>query len=311
MLRKPIFKIFKISFVKTIKDKRWNWFFGSFSTLFTGLLLAYNYFEAPSYLSSAAYFLYGIGGLFILRLVFIFFQELYKYFYKKSAESKWGEAIVKLNLCWTKVNIYRETRGIQDQEFIDILQTFCDSLKIIFDKITSSNCSVSVKMPESGKVEGDATMITICRDSSSSQTRNTKEYVSCNHNLLGNTCYAYSMNRLSKNGIKDPKRFYINNNIENSSKDYMNTSMDCYPILKRLPYKSELVHPIVRIYNEQIGVYDCHGFLCVDSNKNEVFDDNYSVAILEGVADGLYDVISEVNLTPANTIKQKGKKNES
>ena len=87
--------------------------------------------------------------------------------------------------------------------------------------------------------------------------------------------------------------YYVNNDIENS-KDYVNTSIDSYTD-GILPYKSELVCPILPIIDIQKNALLC-GFICVDCNKKNVFDTTrYDVPMMTGIADGIYDILENYN----------------
>jgi hypothetical protein len=91
----------------------------------------------------------------------------------------------------------------------------------------------------------------------------------------------------------------INNNI-NLNADYQNTSRDANPN-RALSYKSEIVVPIIPITRKLPNSYNLLGFICVDCEIEDKFaDELYSSAILEGVADGLYDVIEKYMTIKSN-----------
>ena len=81
---------------------------------------------------------------------------------------------------------------------------------------------------------------------------------------------------------------YINNDITNSN-DYFNTSKKCYDD-EVLPYESEIVVPIIPIVRGKKD-FNLLGFLCVDCDKRKAFDTKYDTHILQGIADGIYDII--------------------
>lgn len=74
----------------------------------------------------------------------------------------------------------------------------------------------------------------------------------------------------------------------------MNTSKDCYTD-GILPYNSELVHSISPTKPINPKTLECHGFLCIDSDIENAFNNKYCSAIIEGVCDGIYDLILELN----------------
>jgi len=224
---------------------------------------------------------------FIARVVI----NSFKYLYSIYKESVYGDAILSLKESFGKVHYYRKTPGFQNDEFMDTMINFCNTLKEIFDKITKSNCSVSIKVPTQSHVDEKTVLVNLCRDSTNYNLRNTSEYNSTNHTIIGNTCFTKTLNEVLR---KSDKRYYRNNNIP-SSTDYENTSRGCFQNNSDLPYKSEFVHAIVPVINTDNQNIICHGFLCVDSDVLNAFDEKYSAAIIEGVADGIYDIINERN----------------
>jgi len=90
-----------------------------------------------------------------------------------------------------------------------------------------------------------------------------------------------------------PDKYYINNSV-NKTQNYLNTSKECHEN-EILPYNSELVHSITPKKSSDSKNFNCHGFLCIDSDIENAFDSKYCPAILEGVCDGIYDLILELN----------------
>ena len=156
-------------------------------------------------------------------------------------------------------------------------------------KKQKKKCSVSIKVPTKGSVDSATHMHNLCRDSIATKTRDTDVYRKTNHTIIGNTAYQKIVNNILK-GNKD-KFYYLNNNI-NGNNDYENTSKDVYADGK-LPYESELVYPIIPLsWEKGTTSYECIGFICVDCEEKDVFDNKYDVAIVSGVADGIYDIIT-------------------
>lgn len=58
---------------------------------------------------------------------------------------------------------------------------------------------------------------------------------------------------------------------------------------KAVPYKSELVVPILPSNYDGLDEVSFGGFLCIDSDKKDSFDVNhYDIPMTLGLADGLY-----------------------
>lgn len=209
-------------------------------------------------------------------------------------ESIYGDAIILLKDSFAYAHLYRKTAGHQDEEFMRAMIKFCENLKKIFDKKTRSKCSVSIKVPIKTNIVVEGTSLeNLCRDPENHRTRDTVVYSKTNHTIIGNTAFQKSLNNVLKN---NSKKYYINNSISKLGDNYDNTSRDCYADGK-LPYDSELVYPIVPIFNLDEQNIECCGFLCIDCVHPNSFDEYYDVAIIQGVADGIYDLISQRNIT--------------
>ena len=112
------------------------------------------------------------------------------------------------------------------------------------------------------------------------------------HRIIGNTAFSIIVNKILKGNQK--QLAYVNNDIPNSS-NYVNTSIECYPD-GILPYNSELVYPIVPIKGNETNQRDLKGFICIDCNKPNKFDENrYDIPMVQGIADGIYDIFAKRN----------------
>jgi hypothetical protein len=273
-----------------LKWTGWKWLvLSSIGALSSTLQLGEKFFHWETERSV----LFGIGTLisiFLLRFILIFIRECLKYFHEVYTNSVYGDAIVILQESFATTHYYRKTPGHQDIEFMKSMMTFCNNLQIIFEKITQVECSVSIKVPLSNiKVDEKAVLMNLTRDIKHKE-RDTGQYSEIPHTLIGNTAFISSFNKVIRN---TKEKHYLNNSV-NNTKNYDNTSKECHPN-GVLPYNSELVFPIIPTLTDSNKNYDCHGFICVDSKKENAFSGKYDVAILEGVADGIYDIISERN----------------
>lgn len=280
----------KRAFFKTIHGKIWGYFFlGGFGSLIALALIGKNFFQ----LSITCSVLLGIIiiiGIFILRYLYYFGIEIISFIHNTYVDSIWGKAIVDLKDAYAKVHYLRKQGEFSDEAFMETLVSFCNILKDIFDRKTKGCCSVSIKVP-AGQFDSIETwnLANLCRDDSH-HDRDTIQYGETKHTVIGNTPYTVIVNSLL-NMKQRPIPYYINNDIENT-KDYMNTSRELHQETQR--YQSELVYAIIPIIGEHEYKHELLGFLCVDCDKKNAFDiQRYDVPMIEGVVDGIYDIIKE------------------
>jgi len=299
-----ISKIIKKSAKDAAKEGRiWKWFLTSgIGALLGTLSLGERIFQLEAE-RSIIFGIFFIVGLYVLRFFLIFFKETWKYFHEAYKNSIYGDAIILLKDGFSLTHSYRKASTHDDKNFMRIMMTFCNYLKEIYDKTTDSKCSVSIKVPKyDPSVNENTVLMNLTRDTSrdtSQQRRDTQQYVETKHTLMGNTAFTYCFNKVMANSNE---RHYINNRI-NKTDNYQTTSRECYDN-GILPYNSELVIPITSIVRDDNKNADCHGFLCVDSNKENAFNSKYEIALLEGVADGVYDLISGRNSFNSNINNQ-------
>lgn len=296
---REIFSIAGTSFLMAFKWKFWKWLLvGSVGSLLGLLKIGKDFFELTPK-DSAAFGVIAIIILFVIRFILIFINQTLKYFHEVYKNSTYGDAIVLLKDSFASAHHYRKSPGHRDEEFMKLMILLCNNLKTAFDKILKTECSVSIKVPLSdSKVDEKTILMNLTRDHKNGK-RDTKTYTNIKHTLIGNTAFSSAFNKVIKNS-KD--KYYMNNSIH-TAQNYDNTSKECYED-GVLPYKSELVYPIIPI-KDSIGNIDCHGFICVDCQIENAFTGKYDVAILEGVADGIYDIISARNTFKYSKNEQK------
>ena len=287
---KEIWTILGKSLQGSIKWKIWKWFVtGSIGALVGTLTIGERFFNIEPK-RSVIFGIVFLVILFTLRFLLIFLKESLKYFHQVYVNSIYGDAIIILKESFASTHFYRKKPGHNDEEFIKSMILFCDNLKEIYDKIIKSNTSVSIKVPiRDTDVQEQTILMNLTRDTKHF-SRDTEKYKSIKHTIIGNTPFTYCLNNVINNASN---KAYINNNV-NETENYNNTSIECYSDGK-LPYNSELVFPIVPIINESKKNFICHGFICIDTIKIDAFKSKYDIAIIEGVADGIYDLISERN----------------
>jgi len=229
-------------------------------------------------------------AIYTLRFIFFIFKHTYGHFYFLYKESVYGDAIIFLNEAFSRVHWLQKQEPILDEKFVQSMSFICQNLKHIFEKKTRTTCSVSIKVAVETNVTANTEVKNLCRDNNSI-IRDTDLYKKTTHFIFANTCFNIILSHLTKN--QKNKLYYINNDI-NNTKDYENTSKESYEN-GVFPYQSELVVPIIPTHNEQDKVYNLLGFLCVDCKEINKFDEKYDLAIMQGVADGIYNIIQKRN----------------
>ena len=289
---KTIFKILLESFKQTFSGIIWKFIGGSAGSLIAVLLFAKNAFgeSAHNSIFVAAILLSILYGF---RFFIILCRNSFHYLHEVYRESKYGQAIVTLKEMFADVHLLRKKELFEDKEFMEVMKMICNELKSLFETNNSCKCSVSIKVPVAGKITKD-TLISelavsnLCRDSEATGIRDTQKYNSTNHTITGNTPYNVIVENVFKRHTQ--KLFYSNNAV--SVKDgYQSTSIGTYGN-NDLAYQSEIVVPILPIKIEDKD-YDLLGFLCVDCVTKDKFHFKYDVPLVQGVSDGIYDLLSK------------------
>lgn len=236
--------------------------------------------------------IYLFVGLFLLRYIYFVLQNTVIYIHNAYIDSIWGKAIVDLKDAYSEIHFIRKKEQFDDNEFMRTMILFCDTLKKIFDRKTKANCCVSIKVPVTEDEQLETLEVkNLCRDTLHTH-RDTAQYASIRHSIIGNTPYQKIVNKLLKGNQKNLA--YINNDIEHTP-GYDNTSIECYPN-GILPYKSELVYPIIPIKVINSNNIKMKGFICIDCDQKNKFDENrYDIPMVEGIADGIYDLFVKRN----------------
>lgn len=180
--------------------------------------------------------------------------------------------------------------------------TFCSKLKESFELLSKSDISirrtysVSIKVsPNQPKIAtganlNDIELVNLFRDISSFQddTRNETLYSETHHLVSNNTAYKRIINSVCE---KAKLCVYINNDVE-SDCDYLTSSRLCYTQGK-IPYKSELVIPIIPLVRNQETIM-LLGFLCITCNLKNGFELNdKEKKLMLTLTDCLYNLFSK------------------
>ena len=281
--------MFKSALKQTIKYSFWKFFLGSISTILGMFLIGKNFLAMEVQKS----ILFGVAifiGIFTIRFIYFLGRNIIIYIHNVYVDSIWGQAIIDLKTAYSHIHYIRNKDEFTDEEFVESMIVFCNTLKGIFDRKTKSNCCVSIKVAttEDDRLE-TLEVRNLCRDTEHGN-RDTTAYAAIQHTIIGNTPYRVIVNKLLKGNQKHLA--YINNCINNAP-DYDNTSRECYKD-GILPYKSELVYPIVPIKGDNMR--KLKGFICIDCNQENKFDeDRYDIPMVQGIADGIYDLFVNRN----------------
>ncbi len=183
---------------------------------------------------------------------------------------------------------------LDDDTLCKGLVAFCNCLKEFFDRGTGAKCSVSIKVspkPEQNTQPELTKYVNIARDYAHRKRDENKKYQEAEHTLINNTAYSRIFNKIS---YAKEDLSYINDDIPNAL-DYENSSKPCHDG-EVLPYKSELVYPIIPAKQKPPRTYDLRGFICIDCESTYVFDrDSYVRSLLEISADVIYDLVARIN----------------
>ena len=277
---------------KSIQSFLFYFFGGSISTILGVLSFGTVFLNLPIKQSV------GLGiliyaGLFAIYVLFYLVRSLVISVKKRFVTSVWGAAIIIRDKVFAEINSVRRS-PFNEEASIKALRNACNEIKNFYDTRTGAETSVSIKIPIINYDDVASMEVkNLCRDSQH-YSRDNDAYKSVHHNVIGNTAYAWIVSELQnkKNGV-----YYFNNDIENT-KDYCNTSRSCHPD-GRLPYKSEIVVPIIPALQAQNNSEIC-GFLCLDCTNDNAFSDEtgYDVAFLTGIADGIYDLVKSIITQP-------------
>lgn len=237
----------------------------------------------------------GFIAVFLLLYIYYIIRLSWIWVHDTFVESIWGMTIKELGQIYADIHQIERNDNYKDEDIAMLLGTFCASVKTIFDRKTNSSCCVSIKVPiQNPKTTPLETLEVknIARDQDHISARDTQEYKQTKHNIVGNTAYSRIISSLMA-GV-NVQRHYINNNVDSINKNnYFTTSLG--KDRPAIPYKSELVVPIIPQKYKCLNDIKFCGFLCIDSDKAGSFDENrYDIPLAIGLADGLYSLMCKL-----------------
>lgn len=239
-----------------------------------------------------------ICGLILAILVairYMFFCAKYTFVYLHNLyhESQWGNAAILLKQFHNDLKKL-ETQDYNEQiiktKIVGILNTYSSWLSTSL----ATDSSVSIKVPtDTTRDLNNWVLRNLFRDSTHRDARDNQTYQQTRHTVIHNTPFSRVTAHIT---ATNPQVIsYVNEDIPNSD-NYENTSIAVYGDKKSLPYKSEIVSPIMLYeFNENSR---CYGFLCIDCKdaKKFTYQTKYLCAMNEGLAEYLYPVMQIIQL---------------
>lgn len=234
---------------------------------------------------------YGLA----IRELYIAFSILNQYFYKKRSQKE-------------------KSKDEAEDEIKNIIKSFCNCLSEIYTKKIGAKCSVSIKLIEGNfeKHRLESIVKNFERDKDSTDRDNDKNYSEHEHKVSNNTCFYEIVNGFINS--EEDSLFYINPSLSKDVK-YKTSSLDCkvkhlsrkekkkngngLKDLKERPkiwnkyisYESEIVVPLLLANKPfESGLL---GFLCLDSEIENAFNEEFDIPLIKGVADGIYEIITD------------------
>ncbi len=216
----------------------------------------------------------------------------------------YGNAIIVLSEMFSKFHAIRKKTKLEERELRETLEYMCNKIKQIFEHNNKSDSvklySVCIKLfvfeAKSRQLLPELRIATLCRDEKSIEAR--RAYSKGEHHMYANTCFLEVYRELKEYG----RGYYFNNRIPIDIY-YANSSALAYGRLpdknlsnderrKRwpLPYRSELVVPLSPLLGSG-NKLQFIGYLCVDCNEEDGFNVQYDPGMLQGVADGIFDLV--------------------
>ncbi len=275
---------------RILKDYFYS-FIGLVASIITLILFVDRF--SPALSQDGRIAVYFIGSMF----VWFFLENLYLKV-KWGRERRYAQTLDVIAEGFGEIHqLYRKEASID--ETIVACGRLCDCVAEAFTLVTGSKCNTSVKVLTDDKDENGNTRtkaITFSRNRD--RTRNPKRNP-VRHWIDKNTDFLTILEK-----IDTPKGEYFFSNSLVFRFGYQNTSFDVYDeppdenLFFRywrwpLPYKSTIVVPICP--SGEPSSTNLVGFFCVDSPKIGAFKKDFDVSLLQGIADGIFNIINEVH----------------
>lgn len=242
-----------------------------------------------------------LGGLAVYFLVVsVYYQIVW------GRKVRYAEVLPHINFGFSYVHDELRNAPPDLDKIAMACERVCTQVTHAFSVIAAAPCSASIKVlaqQESQNQETRLKVLTLARDQQSSSSRNYGVHL--DHWIEMNTDFKFLLERISS-----PRgRYFFSNRLPYLS-NYQNTSIELYggepkPVhiwgwyhLVRywqwpLPYKSTIVVPICPAISSKRTQANLIGYLCLDCSRMGAFKKHYDIELMEGVADGLYNLVSQ------------------
>lgn len=219
---------------------------------------------------------------------------------KWGRDRKYGETLCNVTNGFSEIHKLVRERKYDIPSIVRACELLCTELATAFTVITGTKCNVAIKVLEEDKDENGVQKLKAITFSRSHDTSRNPKVNEIKHWVDRNTDFYTILEK-----IDQPKGCYFFANSLSLRVGYLNTSFPVYGhadpeenIFLRywrwpLPYKSTIVVPICPC--DEPSKKMLLGFLCVDSVNAGSFKKHYDVTLLNGVADGIYNLIKELS----------------
>lgn len=241
---------------------------------------------------------------------------------KLKEEEGYGFAVRELYIAFSILNQYfydkrnktQSSKKESEDEIKNIIRSFCNCLSRIYTQKVGAKCSVSIKLIDDNfeKHRLESIIKNFERDNFSNDRDENANYRNYEHKVSDNTCFYEIVNDFINS--EEDNLFYPNPSLPTDI-TYKTSSIDC--IVKNLSrkekkkirnglknvnerpkiwnkyisYKSEIVVPLLLAHKPLEN--SLIGFLCIDSEIENAFNEEFDIPLIKGVADGIYEIITD------------------
>lgn len=245
----------------------------------------------------------GVSFLGVLSLVFLGTNYYLVSHYRRNV--RYIDVFDDINTGFAHIHRVERQENAQAADIIQNLSDLCNSIHEAFTQVYGTKIGVCIKFIS---IENNrAKALTLVRDEYSKKNqRRTGTNDSTQHWIDANSDFEFIYTNIDNDN--EDTSFYHEGHLP-ICKDYKNTrlrpgwqSKNPIPFLENymrrknwpLKYRSTLVVPIVPLMADEQSQDMLRGFLCIDRQKENIFNETVDVSILKGISDGLYSQIDKL-----------------
>jgi len=195
---------------------------------------------------------------------------------KETLSLQYADIFRETNQMFFKLHQFNRKEKVAQHEWITIAKEFADGSKNLFDKITHSNCNVSIKVFVHSK--RDISIKTLIRSSNAAIDR--EEFDERFGQRLADDTIAMS--------VFSGKAYYLDNDLLPLKKDAIAKKYTDW----KMPYLSILTVPIKHSHGNKDDLMI--GMLTITSDKRNAFSLDLDLSMAQGLADGMSDFLKYV-----------------